>query len=50
MKVKSVSVFNQVRDYVINNFGATTSPTNILSDLARQGVRIKCETLNRYRT
>lgn len=48
VKVKNVSVFNQVRDYVINNFGATTSLTNILSDLERQGVRIKRETLNRY--
>ena len=48
VKVKNVSVFNQVRDYVINNFGATTSLANILSDLGRQGVRIKRETLNRY--
>lgn len=48
VKVKNVSVFNQVRDYVINNFGATTSLANILSDLERQGVRIKRETLNRY--
>ena len=48
VKVKNVSVFNQVRDYVINNFGATTSLTNIQSDLERQGVRIKRETLNRY--
>jgi len=48
-KVKNVSVFNQVRDYVINNFGATTSLTNILSDLeTKQGVRIKRETLHRY--
>lgn len=47
-KVKNVSVFNQVRDYVISNFGATTSLTNILSDLERRGVRIKRETLNRY--
>ena len=37
-----------MRDYVINNFGATTSLTNILSDLGRQGARIKRETLNRY--
>lgn len=48
-KVKNVSVFNQVRDYVINNFGATTSLSNIQSDLERkQGVRIKRETLARY--
>lgn len=49
VKVKNVSVFNQVRDYVINNFGATTSLSNMLSDLEiKQGVRIKRETLNRY--
>lgn len=49
VKVKNVSVFNQVRDYVINNFGATTSLGNIQSDLERkQGVRIKRETLARY--
>ena len=48
VKVKNASVFNQVRDYVINNFGATTSLTNIQSDLEWQGVRIKRETLNRY--
>lgn len=48
VKVKNVSVFNRVRDYVINNFGATTSLANIQSDLERQGVRIKRETLNRY--
>lgn len=33
VKIKNVSVFNQVRDYVINNFGATTSIANIQSDL-----------------
>lgn len=49
VKVKNVSVFDQVRDYVINNFGATTSLSNMLSDLEiKQGVRIKRETLNRY--
>ena len=48
VKVKNVSVFSRVRDCVINNFGATTSLANILSDLERQGVRIKRETLDRY--
>lgn len=49
VKVKNVSVFNQVRDYVINNFGATMSLGNIQSDLeGKQGVRIKRETLARY--
>ncbi|WP_321970998.1 ATP-binding protein [Paratractidigestivibacter sp.] len=49
VKIKNVSVFNAVRDYVINNFGATTSLTNILSDLkSKQGVQMNRETLNRY--
>ena len=49
VKIKNVSVFNQVRDYVINNFGATTSLTNIQSDLeSKQGVKVKRETLARY--
>lgn len=49
VKVKNVSVFNQVRDYVIKNFGATTSLTNIQSNLeSKQGVKIKRETLARY--
>ena len=49
VKIKNVSVFNQVRDYVINNFGATTSLSNIQSDLEnKQGVKIKRETLARY--
>lgn len=49
VKIKNVSVFNQVRDYVINNFGATTSLANIQSDLEnKQGVKIKRETLARY--
>ena len=49
VKVKNVSVFNLVRDYVIDNFGATTSLANIRADLeSKQGVRIKRETLARY--
>lgn len=49
VRIRNVSLFNLVRDYVINNFGATTSLTNILSDLEqKQGVRLKRETLNRY--
>lgn len=49
VKIKNVSVFNQVRGYVINNFGATTSLANIQSDFEnKQGVKIKRETLARY--
>lgn len=49
VKIKNVSMFNQVRDYVISNFGATTSLANIQSDLeSKQGVKVKRETLARY--
>lgn len=49
VKIKNVSVFNQVRDYIINNFGAITSLSNIQDDLEKkQRVRIKRETLARY--
>lgn len=49
VKIKNASVFSQVRDYVINNFGATTSLANIQSDLeSKRGVKIKRETLARY--
>lgn len=49
VRVKNVSIFNLVRDYVINNFGSTTSLTNIRDDLEKkQGVRMGRETLNRY--
>ncbi|MBQ9020909.1 MAG: ATP-binding protein [Eggerthellaceae bacterium] len=48
VKIRNTSVFNQVQAYVINNFGATTSLTNMLDDLKKQGVSIKRETLNRY--
>ena len=48
VKVKNVAVFNQVQTYIINNFGAATSFSNILSDLHKNGCNIKRETLNRY--
>lgn len=49
VKIKNVSVFDQVRDYVINNFGAMTSLSNIQSSLeSKQDAKIKRETLARY--
>ena len=42
------STFNTVQTYIINNFGCTTSLTNILNDLRRNGSDITRETLNRY--
>lgn len=48
VKIRNVSVFNTVQTYIINNFGATTSLTNILADLRKNGSDITRETLNRY--
>ena len=48
VKIRNVSVFNTVQTYIINNFGATSSLTNILDDLHKAGSDIKRETLNRY--
>lgn len=48
VQVRNMPVFETVRKYITNNFGATTSLTNILDDLAKQGVHIKRETLSRY--
>ncbi|MBO7426277.1 MAG: ATP-binding protein [Clostridiales bacterium] len=48
VKIRNVSVFNTIQTYIINNFGATTSLTNILNDLHKAGSDITRETLNRY--
>lgn len=48
VKVKNVAAFHQIQTYIINNFGAVTSISNILSDLRKNGCDIKRETLNRY--
>lgn len=48
VKIRNVSAFNTVQTYIINNFGATASLTNILSDLHKAGSDITRETLNRY--
>ena len=47
-KIRHVSAFRRVQAYLINNFGATTSLSNILDDLAKDGMRIKRDTLDRY--
>ena len=48
VRIRGVSVFETVQRYVVNNFGATTSLTNMLNDLAKNGCPIKRETLRRY--
>lgn len=48
VKIRNVSVFETVQRYIINNFGATMSLTNILDDLKKNGCSIRRETLNHY--
>lgn len=48
VKIRNISVFEKVQTYLINNFGAATSLTNMLKELHKAGMDIKRETLNRY--
>jgi hypothetical protein len=48
VKIRNVSAFNMIQTYIINNFGATTSLTNILDDLHKSGSDIRRETLSKY--
>ena len=50
IKIRNVAAFQSVQTYLINNFGATTSLTNLLEDMGKVGIHIKRETLNRYIT
>lgn len=46
--IRKKSVFETVQRYIINNFGATMSLSNMLDDLSKNGCRIRRETLFRY--
>lgn len=48
IKINNKSAFDVVMNYIINNFGSTTSLRNIVMDLAKNGTIIKTETVNRY--
>lgn len=48
VKIRNTEVFEKVQRYIINNFGAATSISNILTDLRKDDCNIKRETLNRY--
>ena len=48
VKIRNREAFDRVRNYIINNFGAPTSISNILADLKKAGMSIGRETLNRY--
>ncbi len=48
VQIRNYSVFTKIQQYIINNFGATTSLTNILKELSKEGINIKRETLHKY--
>ena len=48
VKIRNKEVFESIRNYILNNYGATTSISNLLTDLSKNGLNIKRETLNRY--
>lgn len=48
VKIKNVEAFNIVRNYVINNFGATLSISNICEDLKKTGIAITRPTITKY--
>lgn len=48
VKIRNVSGFQKVQKYIINNFGATCSITNLLEELHKAGISIKRNTLIRY--
>ncbi|MBR6480026.1 MAG: ATP-binding protein [Clostridia bacterium] len=48
VKIKNVEAFNIVRNYVINNFGATLSISNIREDLNKSGINITRPTVIKY--
>lgn len=48
IKIKNREAFVAVRDYIINNYGATTSITSLQKALAKNGLTIKRTTLDRY--
>ena len=48
VKIRHFSIFQKVQTYLINNFGATTSISNILEAIKKDGTIIKRETLYRY--
>ncbi len=47
-KIKEVATFETVRNYIINNFGATTSISNLCKALQKNGINIGRATLARY--
>lgn len=48
VKIKNTATFEIVKNYIINNFGATISLNNIVKNLKKAGYSITIETVSRY--
>ena len=48
VKLRNKESFEAVRQYIINNFGSTTSIKNLYEDLQKNGQRVSRQTLTRY--
>ena len=48
VKIRNRESFEAIRQYIVNNFGATTSINNLYEDLRKNGYVISRQTLTRY--
>lgn len=48
VQIRHRDTFEKIRTFVMNNFGATMSITNILEELKKEGINIKRDTLYKY--
>ena len=48
VKIRKTETFDLVRNYIINNYGATTSVNNFVKELNKNGASIRFETVSRY--
>ncbi len=48
VKIRNRETFESVRQYIINNFGATTSVKNLYEDLRKSGQGVSRQTVARY--
>jgi len=48
LKIRNLEVFYTVRNFIVNNFGATISISSLQAALGKKGIHVKRETLARY--
>ena len=48
VQIRNIELFERVRDFIINNFGATFSSQSLQKALANTGLNVKRQTIARY--